>query len=554
MAEIYPYLDDFALKQLTSSAEAKFYRACRDQLPAHLLVIHSVSLLSSDRTKAPVVGECDFVIFDPNGGFLAVEVKGGGVRHDSQQGAGWFSLDRHGFEHPIKDPFRQSEYYRFRVLSLIKNSLPSMKSVRFPVGHCVVFPDLNDANLKGIIAHNRPREIIASSNDLVKLADWYAKATAYWDSINENFSIGRAGINEIKRILLKPVFAQPSISNQLDDDTSMRFQLTQSQLLLLRCITNNKKANIVGGAGTGKTVLAKQLAIDCARKGLKTLFLCYNKALGDHLSNSTLHTPNLMAGNYHSVFQRLLGDNFGYYFKEARSNFGLENEWEIQRPFAYAMGVDELGLTFDAIIVDEAQDYSPEYWLALESALEKSNTPHFYTFSDTNQKLYSRVDSIPKLSDEFLLFSNCRNTKEIHAEAYQYYEGPEILAPALKGIAVEKEDNFIFSDQISYIAQLLNRLITKESVNSEDIVILAANSELSHNYYLSLNKALPKVNIQKSESKISGSVGFSTVKLFKGLESSIVIVWGLSTLPEYDRKNSCYVGMSRAKSLLYIVD
>lgn len=61
MAEIFPILDEFALRQLNSPAEAKFYRACRDTLDDNLLVFHSLSLIMPAADRQTAVGECDFV-------------------------------------------------------------------------------------------------------------------------------------------------------------------------------------------------------------------------------------------------------------------------------------------------------------------------------------------------------------------------------------------------------------------------------------------------------------------------------------------------------------
>ena len=44
-----------------------------------------------------------------------------------------------------------------------------------------------------------------------------------------------------------------------------------------------------------------------------------------------------------------------------------------------------------------------------------------------------------------------------------------------------------------------------------------------------------------------------TIQRFKGLESPIVILWGLDTIDLSRNQELLYVGMSRAKSLLVIV-
>ena len=49
------------------------------------------------------------------------------------------------------------------------------------------------------------------------------------------------------------------------------------------------------------------------------------------------------------------------------------------------------------------------------------------------------------------------------------------------------------------------------------------------------------------------TVLIDTIQRFKGLESPIVILWGLDTIDLSRNQELLYVGMSRAKSLLVIV-
>ena len=49
------------------------------------------------------------------------------------------------------------------------------------------------------------------------------------------------------------------------------------------------------------------------------------------------------------------------------------------------------------------------------------------------------------------------------------------------------------------------------------------------------------------------TVLIDTIQRFKGLESPILILWGLDTIDLSQRQELLYVGMSRAKSLLVIV-
>jgi superfamily I DNA/RNA helicase len=555
MAEVFPILDEFALNQLNSAAEAKFYRACRDTLDDNLLVFHSLSLIIPAAGRQTAVGECDFVIFDRKGGMLIIEVKGGGVRHDPSVSAQWYSVDRNNHEHAIKDPFRQSEDYRHRVLAFIKQKIVHLNNVYFPAGNCVAFPDVSQSQLGGIIAHNRPREIIACSEDLSDLQSWYSKSVAYWNDDPGRPSLGAVGMNEIRRLLLRPVSVRPSLSVLINDEEARRIELTQQQLRLSHCLSQNHKANITGGAGTGKTVMAKYMAERLASEGRRTLLVCYNRGLGDRLRRDTENVDNLEAGSFHSVFQKILGNDFHRYLEEAKSEpsyMGMD-EWDVIRPYAYALAISELEFSYDAIVVDEGQDFRSEFWLSLELLLGDEEDKRFYTFADTNQRLFINSETIPDLGQNYFLYANCRNTDQIHEMAYKTYTGPAIAPPAIKGEPVQVAEDMSLADQSLYIGNLLKTLIHQEKVKPEDIIVLAADSLQSDEYFKIVTRDTDNIRILRTETPVENAVGFSTIKKFKGLESAVVVLWGLDSLPEHETPSMSYVGISRAKSVLHLV-
>ena len=53
--------------------------------------------------------------------------------------------------------------------------------------------------------------------------------------------------------------------------------------------------------------------------------------------------------------------------------------------------------------------------------------------------------------------------------------------------------------------------------------------------------------------RANNTVLIDTIQRFKGLESPIVILWGLDTIDLTRSEELLYVGMSRAKSLLVAV-
>jgi hypothetical protein len=145
MAIMRPILNEDQLRALPSQAEARFYRACRDQLPDDVLVIHSATWAYRDKLHQLREGEADFTLAFPTAGLLTVEVKGGGIAVDARSGE-WTSIDRFGAAHAIKDPFRQAQSEKFAILDQIKGH-PKWRSWpgrRIISGHAVFFPDLHN--------------------------------------------------------------------------------------------------------------------------------------------------------------------------------------------------------------------------------------------------------------------------------------------------------------------------------------------------------------------------------------------------------------------------
>lgn len=553
--KIFPKLSEDQLDAMNSSAEAKFYRACRDQLPSDFLVLHSLALVcESLKNKSHRVGETDFVIFNPKAGILVVEVKGGGIRYEPEKSSDWKSIDRKGKEHLIKDPFEQSKNYQFRILDLIKGRVRSLKNLNFPLGHSVAFPDIKQSALGAIIAHNRPREIIACADDLNNLYRWYASTIKFWHGEGELTALGDQSIRELERIFLKPVYAKPSMSIKLKDEELQRIKLTDDQARLLLYLENHDRINISGGAGTGKTVLAKKFAEKFGMEGKRTALICYNQALGANLKSNFDSHNSVQAGTYHSFFRRLLGKSFKNYMTEAKEAYPTADEWTVTMPFAFLMAMEEREeLKFDAVIVDEGQDFSPEMWVSVEELL-KDETSKLFIFSDSHQGLYSKKDNIPRLSPAFSLNTNCRNTKQIHELAYKEYEGPPIAPPPIEGEEVAVLINSSFVKQTESIIDIFNRLTKFGDLNTSDITVLVANSTNLIGHIDQLKKAQSKYTFTKDELSEGSEIKVSTVKRFKGLESQVLIVWGLKELPEHAQREMSYVGLTRAKSILYTIN
>src|SRR5690606_33565021 len=74
-------------------------------------------------------------------------------------------------------------------------------------------------------------------------------------------------------------------------------QLTNQQVWALELLRFVPRLTITGGAGTGKTLLARQKARELATDGKKVLALCFNKALAAHIHDALEYADEIVDGS-----------------------------------------------------------------------------------------------------------------------------------------------------------------------------------------------------------------------------------------------------------------
>ncbi len=558
MARIFPQLNELQISNIKSKAEQRFYRACINQLGSEWLVFHSIPYIVR-LSSAPRDGEADFVIFSPLKGFLVVEIKGGGIEFDPITGK-WTSTNARGETNPIKDPFQQSLIEKKAILSQITkhNHWPSLHIAHLTCGHAVFLPDID--NIQPLIMLESPPEILGSRADLENLESWINKVFAYWQGNQRNSqALGKDGIKLVEQMFGTRRSVRPLLSSQIRDEEERRIELTEQQTLYLRVIGKRKRAIICGGAGTGKTLLAVDRASQLAKAGIKTLLICYNRPLADHLKDVIGKNDKLLPMTFHQLcdwrIQQVLSKNGRDLKLEAEQAHPNRDLYDVQKPYALALSAECLpNERFDAIIVDEGQDFKgDDYWMPLEMLLNDEKESYFYIFHDFNQALYQKSASIPIKEEPFTLTVNCRNTKYIHEAAYHFYMGDPVDPPNNEGVPVEHHAKETLLEQLDELHSLVSSFVSKEQVEPKDIVILVAGYA-KENYYKKLRSlALPKgIKYSIETHRISNTILVDTVARFKGLEANIVILWGLDEFDPQQDKEGLYVAFSRAKSRLHL--
>lgn len=559
MARMIPTLSEEQLDAFKSRAEARFYEACRDQLPDDVAVIYSANWIYRDSRGRLKEGEADFTILFPQTGIFAVEVKGGGVSFDAPSGK-WHSVDRHGQRNEIKDPFKQASSERHALLDQLTGH-PDWRQwtgKRLTLGHAVMLPDITDAT--PLLGPDRKREIVGVNGDIPALAQWLDRVQKFWKQ-PEDDALGTKGVRLIEDILCKSIDVRPVLRSAIDDAERQRLRLTANQAKILRTIGGRRRAVVSGGAGTGKTVLAVEKARQLTQANQNVLLLCYNRPLADSLAFGLRDEPKIQVLSYHQLCDRRIrqvlqesGKNLLDEAIEAYPGNSEQHHFDVQMPYALALSADVLEEKYDAVVVDEAQDFSDEYWLGVEMLLRDQGEGYLYIFIDENQALYPRRGKLPVEDEPFYLTSNCRNTAPIHEVGYAFYEGEPIDAPELPGPDVSRTAAVGNEAQADAVTRRVHQWVNVEGLRPEDVTVLVAKRPKAMLYDLLEKRGGDEgINWAIETHGRKQSVLVDTVARFKGLEAQAVVLWLGDEVVDEEQWETVYVGATRAKSLLAIV-
>ncbi len=211
----------------------------------------------------------------------------------------------------------------------------------------------------------------------------------------------------------------------MDIASQKLYELTEDQKNAFEGLYANTRVLVEGSAGTGKTMLALHRALAYARQGLKCLFVCFNvelaKWLTEQVASDPLHASyleKLHIWNFHRL-ARQLAQRAGVAFKVPQGTSEEQAFWDEEVPGILeqaAMILRHSGdYLYDAIVVDEAQDFCELWWYSLtESFLENPAEGPLYVFYDPNQSLRATASSPPiSFTTRYALTYNCRNTQRI---------------------------------------------------------------------------------------------------------------------------------------------
>ena len=240
---------------------------------------------------------------------------------------------------------------------------------------------------------------------------------------------------------------------------------------------------------------------------------------------------------------------FGLQWGAPQGDRSNSDFWEVDLPQLMGDLAEDLDdkHKYDAVIVDEAQDFADSWWRPVLKALRDEEQGGLYVYSDENQRIFARFGRPPVQLVPLVLDHNLRNTRQIHesfgplAPSRMYASGGD--GPAVRFVASSSADALDAADDA--VDALLD-----SGWKPENIALLTTG----HRHPIQVERT--DFHDQDGYWKSfwdEGEVFYGHVLGCKGLERRAVVLCVNETKVRDRARERLYVGMSRATDELVVV-
>ena len=528
MARTYPEHPAFPED---GGAEQTVWEALRDHLPDDAVLLSGTALQDGAKER-----EIDLLVVWPGLGVAAIEVKGG---HVTRTDGRWWQGSGDG-RHAI-DPVGQVQDAKHTLLALLARQ--GLTAARTRTAHLVALPhtyvpgdwdapelrrtmllDRADVSDGGRAVHLVRRAIEEHGTGHTPLDEQAAEALVEW--LTGGF----------------PSHAEAlAVAAQYEDHLD---RLTREQAQAMRYLDAVRRVHVVGGAGTGKTWLALEHARRRAKAGERVALMCYSRGLARYLERTTATWPVRERPAYVGLFHEL-----PVRWGAAPGDDADPADWEERLPRELgdlAAQRPETDL-FDAVVVDEAQDFGDEWWPALLRCLRDPDAGRLAVFSDDGQRVFPRSGTAPVELTVIELDENLRSTKQIAQLCGALHEG--VTRPRGWAGAPVRVVDVPFEDAVGAADDVVEALLD-EGWEPGQIALLTTGRR----HPMQVETVGMAGYHEYWDGFFAGEdVFYGHVLGFKGLERTVVVLAVNGVRDAARARSVLYTGLSRARVLLVVV-
>ncbi len=554
--------------------------------------------------------EPDFILFCKETGLVIFEVKDWAL--DQIRGANPqnFTLTVNGCHEERESPLKQAKNYCRILMDKIREDrrLVSKEpyhagNPKIPIHEGVVFPNINKY------------EYISQAFDQVIGAD----RVFFWDDLHPQSDISRDPSGQCFAAALQQKFNASFHFNLTPDELNHLRQLIfpvvrielpnrnpaaqhEKQQNRIKMLDHNQEAIarkidgghriITGPSGSGKTLVLVHRAALLLQQNpsiKRILFVCYNITLVNFIKR-------LLAEKKVPLGEK--GVEVLHFFELCAKIMGEPVTWEKEETAYYDLVIEEALKkamkypdTYDAILVDEGQDFSDDMYRLLVSLLNPAIN-HLAIALDDNQNIYHRTQTWKELGIQargrvHKLSWVYRSTGNITAFANKYLspkeEKTEAQTPQMElfqeflttaGPDPEVKQFPDLDGLIDYVAKQIDHLHREEGYPLSEIAVIYTQKSPEHLPGVHLPdlmmKALDELGIcsnwiagdyraKRSYDVTTQNVTISTIHSVKGFDYACVFVIGLDWFDperwsEEQIRNLTYVALTRARERLYLLN
>ncbi len=372
MAHIHPTISTLRPSSLGAYRERDILLMLEQGLPDSFYVYHGLATASVHHGEQKF-GELDAVVLSTQGHIVLLEIKSGEVSVAADGlSKSYFNQSGLGQANQPKDIAKQVHAQRSATISRLQGE--GLGQVR--VLQLLVLPDHHMPQVQsGTIAY--PRDCIVDASELDNLCQRVAQ-------IMPSQSIEAAERMRVVAFLENKFQLYPDVSSYVGQLERTSIALSDGLATWVPRISSSAGVYAVhASAGSGKTQLAVALLREAVARKERCAYVCFNRPLADHMVHIAPHSASITT--FHELCIAHLRQHLAHtaapldfshphVFKDAQTQY--IQDAELKEPY------------LDLLIIDEAQDFDPEWVGALIAQLKAK--ARLYILGDSNQDLYDR--------------------------------------------------------------------------------------------------------------------------------------------------------------------
>ena len=507
-----------------SPVEPEVFDALKRALPDGWVAWHSLRF-----TYGPnqLFREIDFLVLVPQHGLIVIEVKGG---HDWRREDGhWYRGKRYvGKTGPLEQVLEANQRLRELLADAVgQDNIPfSRVIVFFPEMFVTNRPsgsDLEDRVLTGsdlAALAGRLRNIVNTAlRSEVPALPW----TRIHDVLHRAWGESWTPSLQLERVQARrseELVALDAEQRMLAHDTDVRGRLL-----------------VLGGPGTGKSLVAREAARRHESAAKRVVYLCFTRALAIGMRRAGV-------ANAHPIRDfalKVLRDN-AIALPSGPSSAWEREAWNgMMDSAAELVGASDVERP-DVLVVDEVQDFGAREW-AIVDALAPSGIP-VLAFGDAGQQILEHADFDPTRFDVTLRLRRAYRTPDVLLEvAAAVRENGSLRLPDSPHIRTER----VAAEET--VADGVRRALgwlAEKKVAASDIAVLSIAGVKSMTPFATGETIAGLATSRADDEHAPDCVVVDTAVRFKGVERPWVVLIDLDALSTNGARTRAFIGITRA--------